>query len=299
MAIKTPLDSLIILPKEILPKVKYASLEALQILIYFFAQPEKSLEEASSDLDLPLAQVQKSYSFWEKEGIFLEGATSKKQTTSDTSSYKNYDSSDISRMLKESNEFSMINALACEKLQKPVLTKNDLSALLYLYDFAGIPAPLICGIIEDCVSRDKKSMQYIRATALELQKQGIDTYDKFEAYLIKRAEINSNIGRFRKLCGMGERALTPREQKYFDCWFGEWHFDFEMIEFAYEKTIASTGKLNFKYMNAILNNWYSSGYTSVQDVENGEAGRKVGVETSFDGDEFLEAALSRGFNDLK
>jgi DNA replication protein DnaD len=50
-------------------------------------------------------------------------------------------------------------------------------------------------------------------------------------------------------------------------------------------------------MNSILKRWHESGFTSVEDVKKGEAGRTAGTESSFAGDEFIEAALNRGFDD--
>lgn len=295
--IKVPGDSLILLPKEILPIIKNASAEELKVLLYFFAEPDISVADAARETGITIAQAQAAVSFWRGAGIFEDSDRQKKRVASDTSAYRNYDSETIYKAIEQHSDFAMIRDLTMEKLEKAVLTKNDLSSLLYLYDFAGIPAPVICGVIEDCVSNGKKNLQYIFKTALSLQEEGIDTYDKFEAYLTKKAEINSNIGRLRKLCGMGDRALTSKEKKLFDCWFGDWKMPFDVIELAYEKTIDSTGKLSTTYMNGILRRWHESGFETIEDIKKGEASRTPGTDSSFAGDEFIEAALSRGFDD--
>ncbi len=295
--IKIPGDGLILLPKDILPIIKNASAEELKILLYFFAEPDISVADAARETGMTIAQAQAAISFWRGAGVFEDADKPKKRVASDTSAYRNYDSDTISKAIEQHSDFAMIRDLTMERLEKPVLTKNDLSSLLYLYDFAGIPAPVICGVIEDCVSNGKKNLQYIFKTALSLQEEGIDTYDKFEAYLTKRAEINSNIGKLRKLCGMGDRALTSKEKKLFDCWFGDWKMPFDIVELAYEKTIDSTGKLSTTYMNGILRRWHESGFETIEDIQNGEASRTPGTDSSFAGDEFIEAALSRGFDD--
>ena len=46
-------------------------------------------------------------------------------------------------------------------------------------------------------------------------------------------------------------------------------------------------------MNAMLKRWYAQGYACREDVEAGD--RKAGTESSFDEDEFFEAALNEGF----
>ncbi len=294
--IKTPADSLILLPKEILPKLKTASAEELKTLIYFFAEPDSITADAARETGLTIAQIEAACAFWRGAGIFVDAELPKKKVASDTSAYRNYDSATLSDAIEKDIDFSMVCRVAGDKLQKQ-LTKNDYSSLFYLYDFVRIPAPMICGVIEDCCAREKRSLQYIFKQAIGLFEDGIDTYDKFEAYLARREAINSDIGRLRRLCGMGDRALTSKEQKLFECWFGEWIFPFDTVQLAYEKTIDTTGKLSTTYMNGILRRWHENGFVTPEDIQKGEASRAPGQEHSFEGDEFIEAALSRGFDD--
>ena len=297
MAIKTPKDSVILLPADVLQGIKNATADELKILIYFFANPETEIAVAARDLEITLANAEKAVAFWRGAGVFADAEPKPKKTTADTSAYRNYTSEDINNALAEKNEFVMIKGIAEQSLQKVNLTKNDLSALLYLYDFAGIPAPVICGVITDCCANEKANMQYIYKKTLALYEDGIDSYDKLEAYFARRKEINSQIGKLRKLIGAGDRALTSKEKKLFDCWFGDWGFDFDIVKHAYEITVDNTGKFSTTYMNSILRRWNESGFQTVEDVNNGEASRQSGVEHSFEGDEFITAALKRGFED--
>lgn len=297
MAIKTPKDDVILLPKEILKQVKTASAEELKILIYYFGEPECNAADAARELGITVADAEKAVAFWRGAGVFADAEGKPKKMASDTSAYRNYSSEDISSALANYADYAMIKDIAEQALAKGPLNKNDLSTLLYLYDYIRIPAPVICGIITDCCANDKASMQYIYKTAQSLHEQGINTYDRFEAYLVRRKEINSRIGKLRKLFGMGDRALTAKEKKLFDCWFGEWNMDLDLVELAYEKTVDNTGKLSTTYMNSILRRWYESGYQTAEEVNKGEASRQAGVDHSFENDEFIKAALGRGFED--
>ena len=296
MAISTPADSLILLPREVLNHIKNASAEELKLLLCVFADPEISLSDAARELNMTVAQAESAFAFWRGAGIFTESSGKKKKAASDTSSYRNYDSATLSQAISVNEGFKLVCRVAEQNMGKQ-LTKNDFSAFFYLYDFCGLPAEVICGIIELCCSMGKKNTQYIYKKAIALYDDGIDSYEKFEKYLARRELINSNIGKLRKLCGMGERALTSKEQKFCDCWFGDWGFSFEMVELAYEKAIDSTGKLSMVYMNGILRRWHESGHETPEDVSNGDTGNKSGTVSSFEGDEFIEAALNRGFDD--
>ena len=295
MGIKNPAEELIILPKEVLSHIKNASADELKTLIYYFAERDADASDAAREIGLTKAQVESAYAFWRGTGIFVESEGKKKHIAADTSVYRNYDAATLSDAIEHNADFSLVCKIASDKLEK-MLTKNDISSLFYLFDFVRIPAPIICGVIEFCCENGKKSLQYIFKKATALYENGIDTYEKFDQYLANLAAINSNIGKLRKLCGMGDRALTTKEQKLFDCWFGEWGLPFETIELAYEKTVDSTGKLSTTYMNGILRHWHEEGYVTVADVQNGDKGPNTG-NTSFEGDEFIEAALSRGFDD--
>lgn len=297
MAIKTPAENLILLPREVLPHLKGASSDELKALLYFFAEPESSVADAALALGLTVAQTEAAIAFWRGAGIFEESTGKKKAVISDTSPFRNYDSETIANALSSNEGFALICRVAGDSMGK-ILTKNDHSTLFYLFDYVGIPAEMLCGVIELCCSEGKKNMQYVFKKAIALYEDGIDSYDRFEQYLARREAINSSIGKLRRLCGMGDRALSSNEKKTFDCWFGEWGFSDEMIELAYEKTVDATGKFSIKYMNGILRRWHESGYTTVEDVSNGESGRANGSGgSSFEGDEFIEAALNRGFDD--
>ena len=139
--IKVPSDDLILLPKEILSKIKTVSAEELKTLIYFFADPESDVAVAARETGLTVAQIESAIAFWRGAGIFVEAEAPKKKVSSDATMYRNYDSATISEAIQNSDDFSMVCRVTSQRLGKQ-LTKNDYSSLLYLYDFAGIPAPV-------------------------------------------------------------------------------------------------------------------------------------------------------------
>ena len=298
--IKTPKDSVIVLPDLVLKVLKQATEAELKILIYYFSNPASDTATASKKTGVSAAETKKAFDFWERAGVFSVVKTEEpKKEFADAGIYRNYDSATISKALDSDEDFSLVCSVATDNLQKQ-LTKNDYSSLLYLCDFVGMPTAVICGIIEDCCSNGKKSMQYIYKKTVGLFEDGIDTYDKFESYLKEREKTRSNIGKMRKMCGMGERALTPKEEKFFTRWFSEWNFPFETVKLAYEKNIDTKGTLSFSYMNGILSNWHEEGLTEISEIENADSAKKADKNkksSSFDEDEFIKAALEQGFDD--
>jgi DnaD/phage-associated family protein len=69
---------------------------------------------------------------------------------------------------------------------------------------------------------------------------------------------------------------------------------------AYEITVDSTSKPSIPYANSILERWYAEGYRTLEDVDAALAEykrKKAGDGSSFDVDEWFEAALKRTYGE--
>ncbi|MBQ3075916.1 MAG: DnaD domain protein, partial [Clostridia bacterium] len=141
-------------------------------------------------------------------------------------------------------------------------------------------------------SRDKKSLRYITKVLTAFQDEGIDSYDKAEAYFVARNESQSYEGKVKRLFGL-TRKLTKSEEECIGLWRSTFDFSDEMLNAAYEKTVAAAKNPTIKYMHRILENWHASGFTTPADVEGGTAA-KAKAEKSYDVDDFFQSAVSKG-----
>lgn len=299
MKIKTPADNLILLPGEVLPRLKGASGTELKVLLYLYAKKEAEVPELAMQLGITPAEAEGAIAFWRGAGLIeADDAPEKKPVPPSTSLYKSYDSYTIAEYREKNEAFRACCELVGEKLGKQ-LTKNDLSSLLYLCDYVGLPPEMVGGVAAYCVSRGKRSMQYLMKTALGMYEQdGIDTYEKFERHLAKLEQIHSGIDRVRKLCGFGDREWTSKESAMLKNWFEKWELSFELIRLAYEKTVDTLGKVSLSYMNGMLKRWYESGFTTPDDVNKKDSKPASSGDASYgDSDAFFEAALKAGFEE--
>jgi DnaD/phage-associated family protein len=62
------------------------------------------------------------------------------------------------------------------------------------------------------------------------------------------------------------RRPTTQQKQYMDAWQTA-GYSMELLQYAYELTIENTEKLNFKYLNAILENWQKQGITTVEQAK--------------------------------
>lgn len=297
MRIITPETELICLPKSVLNQLKTAKDTELKVLLYLFARKEAETAEICSDLGIRPGDAEAAIAFWRGAGVFLDDERSpQKPVASPSSLFKSYDSETIHDKLESDPKFKTCCELVGEKLGKE-LTKNDYSSLVYLADYVGLPPEMIVGVAEYGVARGKHSMQYLMTTALKMyQEDGIDTNEKFEKHMAHLEELHSVFGRFRQMCGFGDRDLTTKETEYLTRWFDEWNLPFEVVRLGYEKTVDNTGKIKMPYMNTILKNWYENGWMTEESVKAGDKkDQMTGAAGYEDRSSFYEAALKKGY----
>ena len=106
-------------------------------------------------------------------------------------------------------------------------------------------------------------------------------------------------GKFKALIGARGRKLSAKEARFLNRWSDEMKYGFEMIEMAYEITVDTQHEYNPAYMNGILERWYSASITTPEDVRRDAESHKTRRQgdSSFNTDEFFEAALKRSYSD--
>lgn len=186
----------------------------------------------------------------------------------------------------KSREFKELLDWASKRLGR-TLNTSDVSTLYSFHDYLCLPYDVVMLGIEHCVSEGKASLRYIEKLLIDFADKDINTYEKAESYIIRRAEFLSFEGKIRTLMGLGQRTLTTKERAMLSQW-KDWQMSDEMIKLAYEKTVEKTGKASMSYMHKILESWHTSGFTTVSQVERGDVKPS---NSSFDVDDFFRVAV--------
>ncbi len=173
--------------------------------------------------------------------------------------------SDVNNIERNNEEVSFL-LVESERILSKTLTASDVSTIVGLYDWAGIPVDVILMVEMYCKSKDKTHLRYIEKTALSWFEKGIDSHEKAEKYISELIEISNNEKLVRSAFGIYDRKLITKEREYIHTWFYEYKFDIRLIKLAYEKTIESIQKLSFPYINSILKSWYEQGVKKPEDV---------------------------------
>jgi DnaD and phage-associated domain len=188
----------------------------------------------------------------------------------------------------------------CQQTFGKMFNAAESSAVMMMKDYLGLDSDYILLLIAHCASEGKKSIRALERMAITLHDTGIDTYAALEEHLNSRNLVKEAEPQIRKLFGMGRRALTANERKFFAKWLGEFGYGMDIIECAYEITIARTKEPSVEYTNAILENWYKNELTDLDAISAFNESRKKDKKSgssSFDNDDFFEKALKRSYED--
>lgn len=192
-----------------------------------------------------------------------------------------YSEEDLIREQKKNGGFQHLVGETQRRLGK-LLSTEELKILLSIYDYLGMPAEVISVLISYCIQRARArgsqrlpSMRIMEREAYHWADLGIDTLEEAAAHMQLQLERQTAVSRIRHTLQLGDRKLTPGEEKMVMQWI-DWGFGEPEIALAYEKTCMNTGGLKWPYLNSILKSWHNQGLHSVSAIETGDKAPRNG-----------------------
>lgn len=158
-----------------------------------------------------------------------------------------------------------------------MLSGSELRTLYGIYDHLGLPPGVVLLLINHCAQTARERSGEGRAPTLRaIEKEAyiwanreIMTMEQAEEYLRELAARKEKHTRLRHVLQMYGREPSPSERKYMDSWL-DMGFSPEALAIAYDRTIVSTGKLTWKYMDSIVKSWHSKGLHTPAEIERGD-----------------------------
>ncbi|MGN0612587.1 MAG: DnaD domain protein [Porcipelethomonas sp.] len=311
--------SVFAVPKAVVDNyIKLANEAAVKVLLYILRNNEQTHDASAvaSALNITESQVEEAFVFWENANIFSKSAAAaeipqtpvtkpqtaetaptvpeKKTVKPDRREY-NINPSEIAERVEQSEEIKCLFTMSEQTFGRP-LTHTEQRTFIWIHDYLGLSTEVILMITAFCVSSDKGSIKYIETVAADWAEREVNTLELAQKE-IKRLEENASFnGKIMKIFSM-DRKPTSKQQAFINSW-REKSYSIELIEYAYEKTIDAIDKLNFPYINKILENWYSSGLLTRAQVDNADKASPAAngnKEYSFDLDEYK--SLVNNFGD--
>ena len=257
-------------------------------------------------LSMDVSEINSAIAFWQQNGILSvdgaefdvasaiesQGVSQNRQPT--------YTGKQILAYVEKNEDFRAL-CNECQNVLGKSFTACDYNNIMQLKTYYKLSDEYILLLLSHCVEVEKTSWAYIRKTAANLYDEGITSYSKLETHFAARKNKKSLEYKIRKLLGIGDREFTKGERATIEKWI-ELKTSIDLIKRAYDITIEKTGKLSYAYMAKILENWHTNGIKTTEDVDNSLANyqkKQQMAQSTFDTDDFFEAALKRSSEELK
>ena len=260
--------------------LKLASGKAMKVIMYMLRF--KTDEGICEYLGISEEDLEDSLSFWEQIGVIHKGdnpisvvsvqppvqtAASAAENISaviQPRPAKALTGDEIAARVNESEEIRLLCS-SVEGTLGRILTFDDQRTLIWIHDHLGLKAEVILMMVNYCTAIGKSNMHYIEKAAVTWSEEGIDDSQKADNK-IRILQRNHTLAS-RCISRMNlNRQLTKKENEIVGSW-ADADADIELIMNAYDRTVNSTGKVSFPYMNKIMAEWIANGIKTPEEAD--------------------------------
>ena len=288
---------------DLAPTVNKVDLQVIICLFNYmehFASFENAIPLIADALTVSCDDVKSSLCFWAKAGVIsidgIEQFEGEMITQSKGNTAPAYTGAQIEAYMAKNKRIAELFK-ECQDVLGKTFNKHDYDNVINLKQYYKFSSAYILLLLAHCVDIGKTNWAYIRKLASEFYDNGIDTYKKLEKHFADRKNEKTLEYKIRRLFGVGDREFIKSERNSFDKWI-ENDISFDLIEYAYEITVEKTGKASSRYTDKILENWLSTGITTLDAAKEAQSKYKAKKENeTFDADDFFEAALKRSYGE--
>lgn len=246
-------------------------------LLYLYALRENgdfTVDDAALALSRTAAEIRRAAELLRENGLFASAERSSVPLPAEE--LPQYAAREVVSAASKGGGFDIVIDETQHILGK-ILTGAEINTLFGLYDYLKLPPEVIILLINYCVDCTREKLGPGKLPSIRtIEKEGyiwyndeIITLDRAEQYLCKKHESRERASAVKRILQINDRGLSSSENKYVCDWLAM-GFDLEAIEKAYDKTVLKTGKLQWKYMNSILESWNAKGLHTPEEIEKGD-----------------------------
>ena len=273
--------------------LKLASHDQLKILLYLLCHADEPLtaETVAQNCKVLPEDVEAAVYFWqdanvlsavqEQPSVRLQTAAPPVKPASAGLPQKTEPKSSADAQ-NSSSQFSLMPSEIADRIRKnqaiaemfrsiePIagrmLNNTEQKSMIWMHEYLGLEPDLILMLAAYCIQNDCFHVRYMEKIAVEWQERGVMTHALVEEDIRRRTEARSFTAKLMRMFEM-KRQPTAKQQELFDRWRQQ-GWSSEMLRLAYEKTRnQNDDKLNFNYMNGILENWERSGIRTAAEAQ--------------------------------
>ncbi len=251
---------------------------ALRTLLYILRRSEGfDAADACHDLGISPDAFERSVEFWLTRGVLtcrdgvvtLDTAcitVSGRPMPIESRTCPEYDFAEISKTVEQNSDLRALIRGIQPFFAKP-LGAASLKSVYMFYDYYGFSVEVIFQLISYCTGLGHDNFKYIEQVALEWYSSGITTEERVSKYLAERERKRKSEYAVRRIFGIGERNFSKKEKALIVKWTDAYGFGEDMLEAAFDRCVASAGKLSFAYIDRIMEKWASAGIKTPADAD--------------------------------
>lgn len=247
---------------------------ALLYLHILYAGGELDVARAARELDRAEADIRAAAAMLDRAGLLTaEG----ERPLPPAEELPEYTAQDILRRSREDPAFQALVTEA-QRVLGHALSGADLKTLFGIYDRLGMPSEVIMLMINHVAARLRRrhgegrlpTMHAVEKEAFHWANREIFTAAQAEDFIARAERMDEEGEKVRRTLQITDRAPTPTERKYLESWLSM-GYGSDALALAYDRTVVSTGRLTWAYMDKIVRSWYEKGLFTVEEIEKGDA----------------------------
>ncbi|AJA50006.1 putative DNA replication protein DnaD [Clostridium pasteurianum DSM 525 = ATCC 6013] len=267
----TPISNIFI--DKYMPKARgeYVKVYLLGIKYCMSGEPGINSAMFAGTLSLLETDVMNAWNYWNDEGVV-------KLIPIDNLGNFNIAFLDLDDQISDNNENidllkELNNTSTKDMLQdienlvaRPLSSKEMKMYISWINDF-NFPPELILLLIEYCTSKNKTDYRYIERIAISWHDAKINTIENAQIYIKKHEDKWIKIRKILSYLGIKDAEIMKPQQQLLEKWINSYKFSLEVIYRACDITFSRINKADFKYIDAILTNWFKEGIKTIKDID--------------------------------
>lgn len=154
-----------------------------------------------------------------------------------------------------------------EKLLARTLSSREIEMYLSWQKDFNFSPEIILLLIQYSVSKGKTDYRYIEKIAMAWHDAKINSIDDAQSFIKMHEDKWLNIKKILKYLGIQRTEVMKPQEQMLDKWLNVYKFPLEIIYKAADICFERLNKAEFKYMDGILNNWFTNDIKTLEDIE--------------------------------
>ncbi|TDT63247.1 DnaD/phage-associated family protein [Fonticella tunisiensis] len=261
-----------------------------------------TIEEIASALCLLETDVIKALEYWEEEKIIHlspEGLI-------EIFSVNSFESQNFNLLFNKQIK-EMFDDI--EKLIGRPLSSKEVSVYMNIIEDFKFSPEMVTLLVEYCSSKNKTDIRYIEKVALAWHDSGVKSYEDAQNHITKHEEKWVKYRTILNYLGIKDTDISKPQEEILEKWLFKYNFSLDIIFEAARICIMRINEANFSYIDAILTDWYKSGFKSIDDIKkhnkknkntkrnNSNPFANYGGQRQYDINELKKQLLGRGDRD--